>query len=305
MAWKFFTKDGAEKRVPATVAVPAVRVTNTATQACANAGWTTLTWDTEVVKTDVGMHSIGSNPSRLVCTVAGQYLVTAWAPFTAGSASGEAVLGIWKNGANTADGEDFTAVRYGGEVSHVLNLNAGDYIELRQYNATGGTVTVSASAYASMTKIDGSVVSYVGVPGSLVGQELAYAQITSGVNVTSATEATGTTVVTAPAFTVDGSTPVLVEFFAPSAFPASGVSSFIYISLFEGATQIGRLGIVLDPAAANEQLPVNLRYRFTPAAGSHTYTVTAHQSGGNGTISAGAGGTGTFVPAFIRVTRAA
>lgn len=131
------------------------------------------------------------------------------------------------------------------------------------------------------------------------GSEIGYDQITSPVTVSSATEATGTTVITCAAHAFDGN-PVMVEFFAPYVQPASG--DFVQISLFEGATQIGRIAQT-DSGAAGTDFPSPGRLRFTPTAGSHTYTVTARRSGADGTIGAGPGGTGEYVPAFIRFTK--
>jgi hypothetical protein len=138
------------------------------------------------------------------------------------------------------------------------------------------------------------------------GYELAYAEITATVNVVSTTEATGTLIVTAPAFTADGSSPVVVEFFSPALTSPAVAGGYLIVSLFEGATQIGRMGAVVPPTAANLAVPAFTRRRFTPSAGSHTYSITAVVSGTTGTPSVGAGVSGTvgYMPAYIRITRA-
>jgi hypothetical protein len=47
-------------------------------------------------------------------------------------------------------------------------------------------------------------------------------------------------------------------------------------------------------------------YRFTPAAGTRTYSVRFHGSGGSTiTMQCGAGGANTLLPAFLRVKKAA
>jgi hypothetical protein len=134
------------------------------------------------------------------------------------------------------------------------------------------------------------------------GTEIGYDQIVSPVTVSSAAEATGTTVITCGAHTFDGS-PVLVEFFAPQIQIAAAVD-FVIVSLFEGATQIGRLA---DPrnntAGVTQQVAVTGKLRFTPTAGSHTYTVTAFRNASNGTIAAGPAGASQEVPAYIRFTK--
>ena len=47
--------------------------------------------------------------------------------------------------------------------------------------------------------------------------------------------------------------------------------------------------------------PVNLERRLTPSAGTYTYSVRAWQASGTGTVTAGAGGTATFVPGYISI----
>ena len=148
-----------------------------------------------------------------------------------------------------------------------------------------------------------------GTPASSVGgsgtTEIGYDQVTASVTVSSATEASGTTVISCAAHTFDGN-PVIATFFCPDASPANAAGKDILVSLFEGATQIGRLAYILNPAASNLGLALVGILRFTPTAGSHTYTVTACRLGGsNGTLIAGSGGTGGWNPMFIRFTTAA
>lgn len=138
------------------------------------------------------------------------------------------------------------------------------------------------------------------------GGEINYTQITAPVNVVSTTEATGTTILSPGALTFDG-TAVLVQFFAMVTTPSS-TGAGVTLSLFEGATQITRLAIAFAGASVgNVQniVPVAAFYRFTPTAGSHTYTVTAYAQTTSGTpaVDAGAGGTSGNPPAFIRFTK--
>ncbi len=129
----------------------------------------------------------------------------------------------------------------------------------------------------------------------LPGYEIGYDQITGNVTVSSATEATGTTIITCAAHVFDGS-PVIAEFFCAVISPGSG--DFVLVSLFEGSTQIARFCRVAstDPGMG--------KVRFTPSAASHTYTVTGFRSTNNGTINAGAAGTAVYPPTFIRFTKA-
>lgn len=136
------------------------------------------------------------------------------------------------------------------------------------------------------------------------GYELNYTALTSVVNVASTTEASGTTIISPGAITFDGSA-VMVEFFSPIVKLATVAGSFVVVSLFEGATQIGELCDFENVASAAAGYPAVGRLRFTPTAAAHTYTVTAFSTSLTGTPSIGAGvsGTGTTVPAFVRFTK--
>lgn len=136
-----------------------------------------------------------------------------------------------------------------------------------------------------------------------IGSELTYNEFTSNVTVTATTEAGANTVVTATAFTSDA-TPVIIEFFAPSVLLFAGTAGAINCVLFEDGSPIGVLAYAENSAADAFQLPVLGRRRLTPTAASHTYSIRAHRNGGNGTIAAGAGGAGAYVPGYIRITKA-
>jgi hypothetical protein len=136
--------------------------------------------------------------------------------------------------------------------------------------------------------------------GNAPGFEVGYDQITSPVTVSSMTEATGTAVISCAAHTFDGA-PVLAHFFASAVIVAA--SDLVQVSLFESTTEIGIIANCVAVTALQSQYPCVGELRFTPTAGAHTYTVTAYRSSTNGTVRAGAGGTATFVPAFIRFVK--
>lgn len=137
------------------------------------------------------------------------------------------------------------------------------------------------------------------------GGELGYQEFTSDVTTTATTEGTATTVVTSPSVTVDGSTPIFVQFFAP-VVRNNTAAAIVRLHLFEGSTPLGDIGWAEEPSAGTDGGgPFFVSRRLTPSAGSHTYTVKVFVSAGSGLVRAGAGGTGTFVPGYIRVTSAA
>lgn len=137
------------------------------------------------------------------------------------------------------------------------------------------------------------------------GFEISYTQITSNVNIASTTEATGTTIISPGAVTFDG-TLVMVEFSGIISVDTALGGDATIVSLFEGATQITRLAQFISVSTTTQQsVTVNGRFRFTPTAASHTYTVTAFSTSATGTpkINAGSGSTGGNPPAFIRFTK--
>lgn len=134
------------------------------------------------------------------------------------------------------------------------------------------------------------------------GYEIGYDEVTTSVSVAMTTESTSTTVVTCATHTFDGAA-VMVEFFSPSVSPAQANTAFITFSLFEGATQIGRIGTVENAAVGALAVPVTLKRRFSPTAGTHTYSIKAYEAGGAGSVGAGAGGAGVSFPMYARFVK--
>ena len=135
--------------------------------------------------------------------------------------------------------------------------------------------------------------------------EIGYDQITATVNVTSTSDTAPTTIIAGSAHTFDGA-PVIAEFFSPVVVtPSLAAGNLTGITLFEGASSLAVLAEIITPAAANTKVPVLLRFRFTPSAGSHTYGIGAWATNTTGTpaVVAGASGSGAFVPAYLRFTK--
>ena len=119
--------------------------------------------------------------------------------------------------------------------------------------------------------------------GGLV--ELGYSEIMSIVTVSSTTEgASGTSVIPALTVVCDGS-PVLVEFCAGRVDAPSNASGNTVITnlLYDGANQ-GRLSLTGSGSNAQVVAPVFASFRITPAAGVHTFAVTAFRSNANGYV---------------------
>ena len=135
-----------------------------------------------------------------------------------------------------------------------------------------------------------------GSGGGTTGLEIGYDQITAPVTVVSGTESAGTLCIQGSAYTFSGA-PVIAECFA--AYISTGASATLIVSLFEGATQITRMGVFIASSLSTTLL---MRYKFSPASGSHTYKITSHIVTNNGSFGAGSGGTGGYPPSYLRFT---
>lgn len=129
-------------------------------------------------------------------------------------------------------------------------------------------------------------------------RELSYVEYTSTVAISATTPTGANTVVTAAAVVVDGSTPIIIEFYSPQVEAGSGGA--IGIVLYDGSTQLGIVGRVF----ASIIVPSHCVRRLTPSAGSHTYSWRAYRDTANGNVQAGNGAAGNNMPGFIRITKA-
>lgn len=143
--------------------------------------------------------------------------------------------------------------------------------------------------------------------GKAAGAELAYTEVTSNVNFSATSEATATTLVTAPSVTYDAAD-AIVEFYASAFQSATGTSPLIVLVLFRDGVAIGQiaaLSISVSTGTANLTIPIRTVRKLTPGAGAHVFSVRAWLSpSGTATMIAQAGGPGAYVPAFIKVSRA-
>lgn len=135
------------------------------------------------------------------------------------------------------------------------------------------------------------------------GYEFDYVQITAPVTTTSSVDA-----ITGNAVTYDGSTRIKIEFYAVTVYSSSASQGQPTVNLYEGATDLGVLQAnpYLGTSTAELDVPgYGVRF-LTPSAGAHTYKLKLVRAGSSGTVgvAAGAGGTATHVPAFMRITKA-
>jgi hypothetical protein len=135
--------------------------------------------------------------------------------------------------------------------------------------------------------------------------ELGYAEFTGQIDCTATVEASADTVVTSPAVSVDGVTPIIVEFFCET-FTASLTTFDGILCLFEDGASIGRIFQGRTIIALAGTASIFSSRRLTPANGVHTYSVRGLvSSAGTFSVFGGTGGSGNRVPGYIRVVRAA
>lgn len=111
-------------------------------------------------------------------------------------------------------------------------------------------------------------------------------------------------IATAPPITVDGATPIIIEFHCPQLVTGNGNASRIDLFLFDGSTSLGYVGSHVTPTSASLVVPGRARRRLTPSAGTHTYSIRGVSTVVAGTIQAGAGGAGQNTPGYIRIQTA-
>lgn len=132
---------------------PACSVYNSVVQSTGDAAVVALSANSENYDND-SMHSTSTNNSRITAMTAGRYLVTFVVSFTA-NANGWRFVEVIKNGATvtrmTSSRPEATgtlATQLSGALT--LVLSAGDYIQCRSYQNSGGALDVSLNEFAAM-----------------------------------------------------------------------------------------------------------------------------------------------------------
>ena len=142
----------------------------------------------------------------------------------------------------------------------------------------------------------------VAASGTAAGEEFDYVQNTSTVTLTGTTEGTANTCITGTSQAYEA-VPTLIEVFTPRIDTVAGSAAAVFVLLFDSGTVIGRLGVVNSPTTATTIHSFYGAYRLTPTAATHQYIVKAYSSVANSVFGGGAGGTGTSLPSFLRITR--
>jgi hypothetical protein len=121
---------------------------NTVNQTLSNSTTTAVTWDSEYFDTDA-LHSTSSNTSRFTVPTGkgGKYLISGTIAFDVSNVGNRATY-IYKNGSlfqinNSGPGVSTNGVFL--NFSQVLNLVAGDYIEIFAWQSSGGNLTIQGT----------------------------------------------------------------------------------------------------------------------------------------------------------------
>jgi hypothetical protein len=153
---------------------------------------------------------------------------------------------------------------------------------------------------ASGVVTDGKLVGSGGTLANMPpGREITYNEVTSPVTISATTEGTANTIVAASAYTFDGSTAVIIEYYVPDI--SMGTSAVLTMILHDGTNAIG----VVAACSVGGTVPGFYgKRKLTPGAGSKTYSLRAFRATANCTVNVGAGGAATRMPGFIRTTKA-
>lgn len=178
---------------------------------------------------------------------------------------------------------------------YIAEAIAGNHAQVSGFLTPLGLAGIGVGTAFNQTITAAGVVT---VPGG----ELAYAEFTSPVSIAATTEPTANAIVTAPSITVDGATAINIEFMPRRMqYPAVGGAS-LTIVLYEDGASIGQMSF--GNIGNTSEFAHVISRRFTPISGTHTYSIRGFVSSGTGTIHAGLGGSGNFLPGQLRITRA-
>jgi hypothetical protein len=158
------------------------------TQSIPNNALTAVDFDSESVDSD-GFHENVTNPSRITIPagMGGTYVVGGFV-MCASNASGVRIATLAKNGTNIGpapQGNTDDAAAYGAVLSSVVELAAGDYLELKVYQSSGGALDVGDATNANQQSALYAYKLGSGTVGEAIG---AKARATSTQSLTDTTE---------------------------------------------------------------------------------------------------------------------
>jgi hypothetical protein len=130
---------------------PACMVYNSAAQSCPN-GYSTLTANSELYDND-SMHSTVTNTSRVTAQTAGRYDITTTVLFAPNAAGGR-TLSYRINGGTDIEisAHPVTSASVNSTLSGLVKLvlAAGDYVEIRAWQNTGGNLNATLQSFGAV-----------------------------------------------------------------------------------------------------------------------------------------------------------
>lgn len=205
------------------------------------------------------------------------------------------VDGVYARSSNTIVGPFGSG---GGSVATDAIWDAAGDLAVGSGANTAARLAIGSTNGMVVARVSGSV-AWALPPGF----ELDYVEKTSGQTFTGTNEAGAVTVITGTSQSY-AAEPIVIEVFMPRIDLGATNAATTVIDLYDGGTILGRIGTLKNPAGSASVLTsVRGAYRYTPSAATHQYIVKAWSTAGDGALDAGSGGTGTSLPAFLRVTK--
>jgi hypothetical protein len=136
---------------------------------------------------------------------------------------------------------------------------------------------------------------------------LDYVQITSPAAISATSQATATTLITGSAVTYDGATPIYIEAFAPSIDYGTNYGATSQIHAFLDGSVLCCLQLNQWAGAGSSGPHDSVMYalrKYTPSAGSHTFSLRGHYTGNASNLNCNTGASGAQTPAFLQIKRA-
>lgn len=150
----------------------------------------------------------------------------------------------------------------------------------------------------------GSAFEAVQGPEGPAGTEVvAYIEFTATATTVATTEGTAEEIVSLGSLAFDGSTVYELEFFAPT-WAINATTTDMFILLHDGSAAIGWIWVGRTPAVNVAQGTVFAKRKFTPAAGTRTYSIRHYMSAtSTGSVFAGVGGAGAYMPGYVQLRK--
>lgn len=193
------------------------------------------------------------------------------------------------------------------EIVRVTNKSTDTFTITREQEGTSArTIVVGDQVAAAWTaKFAEDITTDIAdaIEDMAPGVELDYTELTSSDTATATTEGGADVIITGGAVTYDGSTEIMVEFFAGEITHSASDQTVTFV-LYDNGSSIGMLGRIGCADLIGNGPSAHFLRKLTPSAASHTYSVRAFVASGTGTVVAGAGGSGNRMPAFLRIMRA-